>query len=85
MAKYIILYGVVVLVVSLNVIRVARGPKEPSQIPCDTCKYLVRKGGYYKYYCGNQQAQGGFSDRFDKPPEYCGFWERRGGDINDQR
>lgn len=78
MAKYILLYGVVMLAVSLIVVHIAKGAKTPPAVPCDSCKYLIRKGGLWKYYCNCQKAnEMGFTHHFDTAPEYCGLWEPR--------
>lgn len=41
---------------------------------CDGCKHLTRKGGagLYQYYCSMSYTG------FDKPPEYCKYYEERG-------
>ena len=44
-------------------------------MPCDTCEFLTRKGGgCYKYCCGYDKY---FSDKFNRPPEYCKNYKRR--------
>ncbi len=42
---------------------------------CDKCVNLKRNGGggVHKYYCSNLYIGG-----FDKPPEYCSMFKRRG-------
>ena len=50
------------------------GYKSKPNPPCDNCDHLVRKGGFWKYYCDKH----GYSDGFDKPPEYCKAFKPRG-------
>lgn len=50
------------------------------QVPCDSCKYLYKKGGggAWKYYCCKNGEWYINLDSFDTPPEYCKAWEFRG-------
>lgn len=45
---------------------------------CDTCKQLRRKNrrtmSYYRYECGCSRID---SNYFEKPPEYCAYYEPR--------
>lgn len=42
-------------------------------IPCDSCAFLIKKGGFWKYTC--KRADYFFTDSFDKPPEYCKYYK----------
>lgn len=79
MIKYIILfilYGIVMLIVSLIVIYKAK--QANSVCPCDTCDNLRRKtkGGMseFKYLCKESDRE----RSFDRPPIYCAFYRKRG-------
>ena len=48
---------------------------EKKTIPCDSCKYLVRKGGAWKYTCKKPDRY--FDDTFDKVPTYCKDYKLR--------
>lgn len=74
---YISLRGLVNLLTGIIVVRIAKGKKEPPPVPCDNCRYLLKKGGGpYKYYCRRPGAHP-YGDYFDNAPEYCREWEQR--------
>lgn len=44
-------------------------------IPCNSCAFLVKKGGgYWKYTCHRGSAWS-FDDTFDHPPNYCKYYK----------
>ena len=44
------------------------GYKSKKSTPCDSCEHLEKKGGgFWSYYCSAK----GYTESFDKPPEYC--------------
>ena len=44
-------------------------------IPCNSCAFLVKKGGgYWKYTC-NRGSLWSFDDHFDSPPKYCKYYK----------
>ena len=53
----------------------ATGRSSKKETPCDSCAYLARKGGTWKYYCGRYDMKYPYS--FDKAPEYCKYYEER--------
>ena len=44
-------------------------------IPCDSCEFLIKKGGFWKYSCN--RGDWSMPDEFDKPPEYCKYHKPR--------
>lgn len=48
--------------------------------PCNSCRYLKKKGGEgaWKYTCKHPGCY--FEEHFDKPPRYCGHYKRRDED-----
>jgi len=46
-------------------------------IPCNSCRYLRKKGGggFWKYTCKHPECY--FEQHFDKPPRYCGHYKSR--------
>lgn len=44
--------------------------------PCHSCKHLAQRGGRgsWKYYCNCKSV---VYKGFDKPPEYCSYYEKR--------
>lgn len=73
---YISLMGLVNLLTGIIVVRIAKGKKEPPPVPCDNCRYLLKKGGgLYKYYCRRPGST--LYDCFNNAPEYCGEWKQR--------
>lgn len=47
-------------------------------IPCDSCEYLVQKGGSpWKYVCNGHVKYYYSCDEFDKPPKYCSKYKRK--------
>lgn len=79
---YIALMGLVNLLTGVITIGIAKDKKEPPQAPCDTCGYLLKKGGgYHRYYCVRPGAPHPY-DYFNEAPEYCSTWKPRdGGDA----
>lgn len=49
------------------IVKIATKPKM-----CDSCKRLVRKGGYWKYECRDKY---GLPQRFDRCPVYCELYD----------
>ena len=44
-------------------------------IPCNSCRYLVRRGGgIWRYTC---KPKGELEECFDTPPKYCNRYKRR--------
>ena len=47
-------------------------------IPCNSCAFLVKKGGgCWRYTCHRGSAWS-FDDAFDHPPKYCKYYQKRG-------
>ena len=44
-------------------------------IPCNSCKYLVKRGGLWKYTCKRDTSAWSLSDSFDTPPKYCKYYK----------
>lgn len=67
--------GIVILLVILY--GVCNDRKQKSQacrFPCDTCKYLLEKGGHWRYTCNPPHR---IIRHFDKPPSYCAYYMSR--------
>ena len=45
-------------------------------IPCDSCVFIIKKGGILKYTC--RRGDRSFDDTFNNPPEYCKYYKPRG-------
>ena len=43
-------------------------------IPCNSCAFLVKKGGPWEYTCHRGGAWH-FDDTFDTPPKYCKYYK----------
>lgn len=46
-------------------------------IPCNSCAFLVKKGGgCWKYTC-HRESEWSFEDKFDYPPKYCKYYKQK--------
>lgn len=72
---YLVMSNCLIIAVLLFVVPVYIARHFDKEIPCNHCKYLVQKGGNWKYTCCRPDMY--IHHSFDKAPTYCQYFKEK--------